>query len=332
MRNIIHPEESNLINNAKFILITLVILGHFIRDLGLHELRLIVYATHMYGFAFISGYLSKNLVEIKRWKKTLFRLIRIYLFGNVVFYIFARVVPFINDFSFNIFNPYHIMWYLYALIIWRFLVPLNVILNWKKSILLSIILCLVMGLFFSDVYSQYTALRLINFYPFFLVGLFFPLNKLRYLNRANKLISISLMIVAISMILLINIFAEVDVLKWLLGYYSFNLRGVFDPLLLGLKTLLTLISIMLLISLMSLVGVRRYWFTSRGENSMYAYLFHEIIGLPLTYIVVHNMNVSNVIYWQIGVIASTLLVVVVLTSDFWRKLFAYKMKSPLLPA
>ena len=64
-------ERVSLWDNAKFLLIFLVVLGHFADyytkdSLNMRRLFLFIYLFHMPAFIFISGLFSKNTVNHKR--------------------------------------------------------------------------------------------------------------------------------------------------------------------------------------------------------------------------------------------------------------------------
>ena len=90
-------ERINWIDWAKFMAITLVVLGHIPLKSG-HPLHIYIYYFHMPLFMFISGYLTKRRPTIsENLKKDWISIIRPYLLYNLAFYPYWVVRKYIES-------------------------------------------------------------------------------------------------------------------------------------------------------------------------------------------------------------------------------------------
>ena len=164
-------------DNAKFLLIFLVVLGHFIQSY-IHDNKIIftlyttIYLFHMPAFILISGYFAKGFRRKGYLMKMAKKLIGPYLiFQGIysIYYFFTQG----NDLTdVNPLNPQWSLWFLMSLFFWNLLLYLFT--KWKVtfSILLSFILGILVGYF--DVIDSYLSLsRTIVFFPLFLIRLLF---------------------------------------------------------------------------------------------------------------------------------------------------------------
>ena len=125
-----NKERIFLFDNLKVILIIFVVFGHIINSLypfqGIEKPSLIsyvwifIYTFHMPFFIFISGFFSKSFsVYSEKTTTIISTLIIPYVLFNFAFYLMNRnfSIPFLPDSA---------MWYLYALIIYRLVLPLAI--------------------------------------------------------------------------------------------------------------------------------------------------------------------------------------------------------------
>ena len=82
-------------DNLKFILIFLVVFGHFMspftsNSIDLERMYFFIYIFHMPAFIFVSGLFSKGSVDNKNYKKV-FECIVLYLFVKCIFYMSVNI-------------------------------------------------------------------------------------------------------------------------------------------------------------------------------------------------------------------------------------------------
>lgn len=147
-------------DNAKGLLIFLVVFGHFLygntTGAAASLVITIIYSFHMPAFAFISGFFTKDKFDYRK-------LVTAYVIFNGLF-LFYRLY---QTGSFTLIEPYYICWYLIALMIWRLVTPH--IAKWKPVLPVLILIALICG-FGSDITNDFAAARILSFWPFFMCG------------------------------------------------------------------------------------------------------------------------------------------------------------------
>lgn len=211
-------KERNLkLDNAKGILITLVVIGHMLLPIqgttrAVTNLFFCIYAFHMPAFVFISGLLAQHIYVRKngtagsrgqqhcsrkqtgfRWRRWLRILVIYLLFQLVLFFTeipaYGRTTRF-PDFLHTSGAP----WYLLALLLWYLLIPFFDCYKGRQLpggipyavpvLLLLAIMSLAGG--YLDVLGDFLALdRVIAFAPFFFAGYFLGPERLLRFLQAN---------------------------------------------------------------------------------------------------------------------------------------------------
>lgn len=158
-------------DNAKFLLIFLVIFGHLMEQLpggNSSTLYKAIYLFHMPAFLFLTGYFSSF-----NPKKILFRMALPYVVFQTLYLIFdAVVLKQKANITLNYTTPYWIMWYLLAIIFYSLLIPL---LDTDKPIRKAVILAVTVVLSLLAGYVRsigyYLSLsRIFTFAPYFVGG------------------------------------------------------------------------------------------------------------------------------------------------------------------
>lgn len=174
-------------DNIRFVLITLVVLGHLIEisDVIPHRLLLykLIYTFHMPAFIFLSGLMSSFNKE-----RIMFKLLVPYIVMQCAYTLFLNWLTG-SDTGISFTTPYWILWYILALLVYTCLIPMYSAesAHGALSILLfSIILALLAG--YENSVGYYLSLsRIIVFQPFFLLG--FYCKKFNWLKRVRELSS-----------------------------------------------------------------------------------------------------------------------------------------------
>ena len=156
--------RSALFDNLKVLLIFLVVFAHLLEARQGGELSntlyLIIYSFHMPAFIFVSGWFSRRSTV----KKTLTHILVPYLVFQVLYLLFAG-----QPIQFH--SPYWILWYLFALLVWRLILP--ILRLWKPLAYLilpvSVALSLLGG--YADwVGYPFSLSRILVFWPYFMLG------------------------------------------------------------------------------------------------------------------------------------------------------------------
>lgn len=155
----------NYVDNAKGLLIFLVVLGHFLfpfRNHGLIKIISdIIYVFHMPAFIFIAGFFSKKVTDRSLSQAKI-------LFAYIIFNFLMMIYTVsLLDFRSTVLIPYYTYWFLLAIWVWRILTPL--ISKLPESLLLAFVVSIVVG-FFTEIGNQLALSRIIGFFPYFLAG------------------------------------------------------------------------------------------------------------------------------------------------------------------
>lgn len=277
-------------DNLKFILIILVVIGHFLvysQDYQFSKaLFIFIYSFHMPLFVFITGYLSKRLTN----KDGSFRLNRVVSFFSIYF-IFEMLVFIISrfilnqDVKFSFFDEGECPWYLLALGIWLMMTFLFQKIKPKYLLIFSVFVGLIVG--YDDWVGTVLSLsRILVFYPFFLLG--FYINKKQMLDIIDKTHSkkniIFSTILLLIVFLIIYVFANnLEFLKPILTnknpYSYFNLPYVFPLSALFTRLFVYIFALLLSILVISIVPKGKHFFTKFGTRTLAVYVLHFLIVL-----------------------------------------------------
>ena len=171
-------------DNIKFILITLVVFGHFLELIDgptSDNLYRVIYLFHIPAFIFITGYFAKfNPGKIVR------NLIIPYVILQSLYLPYHNLFLLEKDaFTFQFTRPYWLLWYLMTVAFYYVLIPFFETNNRRKQILIvaaSIVVSLLAG-FDKNIGYFLSLSRFFTFLPFFLAGY--------YLAKDNTLKKIS---------------------------------------------------------------------------------------------------------------------------------------------
>ncbi len=268
------------LDNAKAILIVLVVLGHAIEDVPKDDLveglYRAIYLFHMPAFALITGYLSRRFqASVDSYLKLLGTLLVPYLVFQVVH---AAIVGWLDEkpMAIDLLHPEWTMWYLVAVAFWRVLTPIFRALPF--AIPVSFLIALGFGLVpnLPDVLALDRTLTLL---PFFVIGLAATPDGLSRIRRFGA-VPLGVIFVPVA----------VAVSWWSLGrlggddfWFSRSFVQVGDDsTLTGLLLRLASYSIGLLGTawVLALAARRRSLLTYLGVNSLYVYLLHSVVLLP----------------------------------------------------
>lgn len=267
------PNERNYwLDNVKFFLIVLVVLGHFISGFKKNEsidyLYTFIYLFHMPLFIFISGYFSKNTDKAK---DRILKFTVIYLIMQIL-----QIVLFDKKITFL--TPCFALWYLQVIIIYNLLLP---IIDKEKPLILLIIsfaLGLLIG-FENNAGTIASLSRIFTMFPFFVMGYVTSnesINKLK--NKKIIIIAIGvLVLVALVLPYIMDNVKNYDDILW--GKSSYDNMKIGNIGILyrgGWYILATLISFCVL----SLVPKKKIPLISKfGTRTLQVYCLHIIVYL-----------------------------------------------------
>lgn len=305
-------------DNAKYILIVLVLVGHFFEViLDQNELAkslyILIYTFHMPAFIFIAGYFSNINYNLKNYLLKIFKELLIpYFIFQLLYQSFDALL---NDFnlSLNFKKPYWILWFLLSLFFWRLLIYFIEKLNIKPFLIISVIVTAAFLIGFLDKFGRiYSASRTVVFFPFFIFGYYIKkyskINKFKkYLNKFSIKFVYLIFLLEIILIYFYLNDLNLEILYGSSGYINNDLSH--DLSLLNRFIFLLTASINMFL-FFNIVPKMRIKISSLGARSIYPYLLHGFIVIflkkyDLFYFIKSDSKL--IIYFLLAVFLSWLL-------------------------
>lgn len=280
LKEIFYPTDEKKMNdkkrhyfydNLKFVLITSVVIGHFIAphvssSEFLKATRMFTFLFNMPLFIFFAGLFSK-----KRTPEIVFNFAFLYL----LFYYaltFTRNIFFGVDLDLNAFQVVNVSWFLLAMCIWVMTIPLIKRTKPIPTIVIAIIIALLAG-YTDSIRDVFALSRVIVFFPFFLAGFYFDREHVdKFLNKKFRLPAI---IILISIFLLLmspelNLYRFRSLVSPRNPYSTMNLGAY------GAFYRLAWYFIVLLVttSVMQLTPRVKTFYTNFGERTFQIFVFH----------------------------------------------------------
>ncbi len=269
-------------DNAKIVLIVLVVVGHTWSQLP--ESRAVVwaydflYAWHMPAFVVVTGYLSRSMTweRDRLWSLVATLAVPYVIFESALTFVHVRFGGAeVNDF---LLVPHSPMWFLVALIGWRLMTPLFLRIPRPAGLLVAVAASLVVGF---TTYETLAVNRILGFLPFFVLGLHLRRSDWDALRR-HVTIPRALAVLAVLLVLARRTeeFFQTSWFHYDTAYQALD-RGAID----GIVTRLVVIAIGLVGSaaFFALVPRTRSWLTVLGAATMVVYLFHDFAVLGMVY-------------------------------------------------
>lgn len=287
-------------DNAKLILIFLVVLGHILEIFAYdhiiyNSLYAIIYSFHMPLFVFISGYFSKNL---KKSRDNAFSFLIPYIIFNTIYSILNN-----KTFMVSIFHPIYIYWYLLSLCIWKFIA--KDFIKIRFYIIISVLLGLYCGIF-DDINRFLSVSRTIVFFPYFLLGYWCNSKLIENIKKIPK--SISLFILIITSILITYIFNNNIIPQPILsGADSYTSLGLNISTGIIYRFIHYIISTIMCIIILSLIPKNNIRFNYYGYRTMTIYLGHGYIMF-----IISKITSISKINPYIGIILFIILTVMII--------------------
>ena len=305
-------ERINWIDWAKFIAITLVVMGHTPMEHG-HPLIIYINSFHMPFFMFLSGYLTKRSNSInENWRKDWTSIILPYLLYNVIFYPYWAIHEYSVEtpitFANYLFHPVIGIisgslvgnntngptWFLIALLFSRIIIDIGKRLQYKNHFYIITAITLLTFYETNEYFLFTNKIVLFGFarcFPYYLIGylLHGRLQPMKYSQKSIMGITLLTGIISISLSLYIYIY---DITPFILRISAQQLVCVCAIL------FFTGISI-------ALDSIRINYVTNISIGTMVIFGLHwAFIGL-FNQIFQHLMEITKITYssWQVIIIA-----------------------------
>jgi fucose 4-O-acetylase-like acetyltransferase len=277
-------------DNARWVAITLVVIGHGIlpliaEDDIAYSVYLFIYSFHVAVFVTVSGYFAKSGPPSAG---SLRQILTDIVFPYFIFETIWSVVKWAlgGAFSLDYTTASWTLWFLIALAIWRIVLPYLVLLRYPLLIAIAVSI----GAGYTETIDSTLALsRTLGMLPFFVFGW-----KLRQWQLTGRWLDLPSLVAwrwraaAIALfagVLLLMPFAietwrDLKLRRFMLYDEAYVAIGYDDPWSGAIRLVLLLLAMMLSVAFLVLMPRGTRWFTPFGTATMYIYLLHTFILFP----------------------------------------------------
>lgn len=267
-------------DNLKFVLILLVVTGHFISGFTeksdtANRLFLIIYTFHMPLFIFIAGLFSKSAINKGRLKiERVYMFLLIYLLLTAVTY-FIKLLLGTNE-NIDLLGTYHVQWYMFAMASFLSVMYLLRHLPPYAVMIFSVLLACLSG-YDKNIGNLFCLSKIISFFPFFAAGYYLDANKLLHFLQRRK-VRVASVAVLVGFVVIVSVFIKQysDNFRPLLIVSSPQLYGKLPHPQLGAAVRLAyyVLCSIVSISFMSLVPRRKTFYSEMGTRTLAVYFWH----------------------------------------------------------
>ncbi|GAB3606977.1 acyltransferase family protein [Conyzicola nivalis] len=315
-------------DNARFLCVTLVVVGHGIQRLTADSdnaliVYLFIYAFHMPAFAIISGYFSRpGSPNARQMTRVITDIIVPYVIMESIWTLVQFLVE--GKREFNPTQPSWTLWFLLALGIFRLVLPYLALL--KYPLLIAVILSVGVG-YLGNVDSTFSLSRAIGILPFFVLG--WKLNEWGVVDRWRRVANgwwMRVLAVAVLGAWLavvggnINLWRAIDLRFWFFYDDSYSGLGEGEWWAGAVRLALIALAVLLTGAVFALIPRRETWITAFGTSTMYVYLLHSFILYPLRETgILKDEHTSAV--WLLSVVFACVAISIALSAPIVRRVF-----------
>lgn len=294
-------------DNAKFILIVLMVFGHFCFELREIPMMMAfcnaIYSFHMPMFIIISGYFSRSIVAQRKSEITL--LLLPYLILEMVHYAFTKASG-LGKGHLQFFYPTYQNWYILSLFFWRMLVPYYRFI--KKPLGITLVILVSLGAGFVSRFDEFLSLyRTLYLFPFFLIGYYATdlKNIFRQFSK-QRIVLGALFILLFTAICLWSLHSTRNAGDLFYAFipnfgYTDIKRDFF------LRTAALFISFLMSFLFLFLIPDRKTFFSKYGSNTMTVFMFHIFVTWSLNAINLPYISILSEIAYLVLALALSIL-------------------------
>lgn len=273
-------------DNAKFILILLVVLAHAISPLKtdmpkVKTLWTVINTLHMPCLIIISGYFAKGYIKNGVVKtQRLVTYIVYYLAAQLAVSLFEYYVLDYKNMARSVIAPRSSLWYLACLCWWFLILPYVTKLKPKYLFVASVLFALAIG-YDTKAGDLMSITRAINHFPFFLIGYYFKKEWLFKFRNKWTQIGAVVVIAAITVLTFYNLdIIPSRIITSNFNYYNSNLQVLNSEYTMFLNRLLFyIVALILCACFLLLVPRGKAFFTRLGSRTLQVYILHRFLYL-----------------------------------------------------
>lgn len=264
-------------SNAKLALIILVVIGHAWSPLRSESTSatafyMTLYAFHMPAFILLCGYFSKSFTaRPDQLRRMLTGILVPYAIFSLLYGIMRHWTGEQGGAGWSLLEPYYVTWFLAALFVWRLTSPF-----WRmvrQPILIAVLISI--GAIMMNLPEVFAAGRILQFLPFFVVGMFLRREHFDALRRPLvRLAGLAVFAGVLSTAYLLG--GELDN-SWIYFNAGAEQMDLSATEALPIKLTLTLVAGLLTASFFAWIPDRQLPLTKLGDMTMYAFLLHGFL-------------------------------------------------------
>jgi fucose 4-O-acetylase-like acetyltransferase len=272
------PQRDAFFDNAKYLAIVLVAMGHSWEPLKgdsrvLEAAYTVVYAFHMPAFIIISGYFSRSFdMRPDRLRRLITGVAVPYIVFETAYSLFKRYGDHDPGMSVSLLDPWYLTWFLVALFVWRLTTPLWKTVRWPLPLAVAVAMLATLS---PDIGDDLDLQRVLQFLPYFVLGLCMKPEHFQMVRRrAVRVLSVPVFAGA----LLVGWWA-VPRMNAAWFYHRDSAEELGAPWWSGPVMVLAMMGCSLLLTACFFAWVprRRMWFTALGAGTLYGYLLHGFV-------------------------------------------------------
>lgn len=252
--------------------ILLVVFGHYIEQASsrseiLHSAYIDIYSFHMPLFVFLSGIFARESLRSRDYQKIIWTL----FFPLVVFQFIYIVVGRLTDwYSYSVFAPYWLLWFIASMIGWRILLPLFAS---PIGLIVSLAGAVLAG-YDNSVGYALSASRTIYFMPFFIFGHLYGMQLVEIARKHRG----AFIILFVACLVAVTLWWENGLHgAALTGSHNYDSAPPNDEFPGLARLLVILLSTATLLGFCALVPTGPRALRSLGERSLSVYLIHGLV-------------------------------------------------------
>ncbi|MGK5549991.1 acyltransferase family protein [Actinomadura kijaniata] len=274
-------ERDPFFDNAKFLAIILVVVGHAIAGLMkvplAKGLYLYIYMFHMPLFIVVTGYLSRNWTFSGSKARRLITTVGVpYVVFETAYSTYDWLVG-RNTLEISLLKPYYLTWFLCALFMWRLSTPVWQQIRWPLAVAVAFSLLSYM----SDLGGTFNIHRVIGLLPFYVLGLLLRPEHFEVVKRpSSRWIGFGVLAGGLAAAYLAMNHMAKEWVYWRSPHEDLGVDNVTGT---AMRMGMMVCATVLVFAFLAVVPRRRTWFTALGANTLYAYLLHGFVTRALSF-------------------------------------------------
>lgn len=275
-------------DNAKFLAIILVVVGHVIAPLNssVDEARnfyLFLYAFHMPVFILVTGYLSRRFPDSPNKVRKLATLAAPFVVFQAVYIALNYAIgPGSRNLesgpSLDLFDPFYLVWFLMVVMIYRITSPFWQAVRWP----IAIAICLTVFAGTQNLVDEFEMGRALGLLPFFVIGMKMRPEHFEFLRRGwVRVCSAVFLAAALTAAML---FGDQMTMEWVFWRSNNSEIGVDHLTGSAMRLIMLTLALALVAAFLSLIPKRSFWFSKYGAVTIYVYLLHGLFNKSADYL------------------------------------------------